>query len=170
MGIKHTFRVKHVVKYLGEAVLEWGFDAYKEKMLYFLIDLTWIIAVFYREVGLSGFEIRTGSISLWSCLGFFLFSPGVHLFLAGLRAALPSVLGLILTLCLSFPAWCSPARGLVCCPAWRAVLSEGVVVHGQGWAACPRARSCLLLGRAAGGPRVPEACQHCSALWAGDLR
>lgn len=33
MGIKHVSKVKRVVKHLGEAVLEWGFEMYKEKML-----------------------------------------------------------------------------------------------------------------------------------------
>lgn len=35
MGIKHIFKVECVVKHLGEAVLEWGFEVYGEKMLYF---------------------------------------------------------------------------------------------------------------------------------------
>lgn len=64
MGIKHRFKVKRVVKHLGEALLIWGFEAYREKMLYFSVDLPCSIAVFYGEVGSSGFEIRTRSRSL----------------------------------------------------------------------------------------------------------
>lgn len=55
MGIKHIFKVKRVVKHLGEAVLEWGFEAYTEKMLYFLVGLPCVIAVFYGEARLSCF-------------------------------------------------------------------------------------------------------------------
>lgn len=35
MRIKHIFKVECVVKHLGEAVLEWRFEVYREKMLYF---------------------------------------------------------------------------------------------------------------------------------------
>lgn len=35
MGIKHIFKVDCVVRHLGEVVLEWGFEMYKQEMLYF---------------------------------------------------------------------------------------------------------------------------------------
>lgn len=102
MGIKHIFKVKCVVKHLGEAVLEWGFEAYREKTLYFLVDLPCIVVGFYGEVRLSDFENRTGYRALWS-INFFYF-----LILAVISSSLAlchlSVLGFILMLCLSFPA------------------------------------------------------------------
>lgn len=35
MGIKHIFKVECVVRHLGEAVLQWGFEMYREKVLDF---------------------------------------------------------------------------------------------------------------------------------------
>lgn len=48
MGIKHIFKVKRVVKHLGEEMLEQGFEACREKMLYFLVDLPCVITVLWR--------------------------------------------------------------------------------------------------------------------------
>lgn len=101
MGIKHIFKVKCVVKHLGEAVLEWGFEAYREKTLYFLVDLPCIIVGFYGEVRLSDFENRTGYRALWS-INFLFFNPVV--ISSSLALCYLSVIGFILMLCLSFPA------------------------------------------------------------------
>lgn len=104
MGIKHTVRVKRVVKHLGEAVLKWGFGAYREKMLYIFGRFALYRCYFLWGGGVDGLEIGTGSMSLCVYIYLYLFNPGVQLFLASLHAGLLPVLGLNLMLCLSFPA------------------------------------------------------------------
>lgn len=55
MGIKHTFKVKCVVKHLGEAVLEWGFETYREKMRYFFSRFALYRCCLVRRGGVEWF-------------------------------------------------------------------------------------------------------------------
>lgn len=142
----------------------------------FLVDLPCIVAVLYGEVGLSGFEVRTGFRSLWR----FWFGYFIYFFL--ILVFIFSLLAFVLARCLSlFSSSCSASGSLPDAHPWARLLtphsargyvpSEGGCDSWTGWAMSPPERSCLPSGGGSWQDTcIPATCQHCSAFWAGDLQ